>query len=116
MVPLTATPQTPVDSVFRALADPTRRALVERLTVSRASVSELAAPLAMSLNAVSKHLKILEAAGLVRRERAGRLHVIHLRPESLDPAQRWLEAQSRAWETRFDDLAAILAADAEADR
>ena len=101
-----------IDQVFRALADPTRRNLVERLSASSASVSELAAPLAMSLNAVSKHLKVMESAGLIRRERAGRTHHIHLRSEPLHEAQQWVRAQTQAWEDRFDSLAATLAVDA----
>lgn len=98
-----------VDPVFRALADPTRRAIVERLTRAGASVTDLADPLPMSLNAVSKHLKVLEAAGLIRRERRGRTHLIHLQPASLHRARAWMQAQTQAWEARLDALEAALA-------
>jgi DNA-binding transcriptional ArsR family regulator len=100
------------DAVFRALADPTRRALVERLADADASVTELADPLPMSLNAVSKHLKVLEDAGLVARERLGRTHRLRLRPEALAAAETWMRTQTRAWEARLDALARVLEEDA----
>ena len=78
-----------LDRVFAALGDPTRRALMRRLSIGPASVTELAAPLDMSLNAVSKHLKVLEGAELIRREVEGRVHHIYLNPAPLEAAERW---------------------------
>lgn len=80
-----------LDSVFHALADPTRRAMVERLRQGSASVSELAVPFAMSLSAVLQHLQILEASGLVRTEKAGRVRMCRIDIERLDQAFVWFE-------------------------
>jgi DNA-binding transcriptional ArsR family regulator len=79
-----------------ALADPTRRALVERLARGELRVTDLAAPFDISLNSVSKHVKVLEAARLVRRRRVGREHFICLRPQPLHTAQGWLARQQRS--------------------
>lgn len=93
-----------LDRVFAALGDPTRRALMRRLCIGPASVTELAAPLDMSLNAVSKHLKVLEQAGLVRREIDGRVHHVYLNAAPLQEAERWVNQYRQFWEARLDSL------------
>src|SRR5258708_10743812 len=95
-----------LDSAFAALADGTRRAIVERLATGEACVTDLAAPFRMSLPAVSKHLRVLESAGLVRRRRAGRTHFLSLAGEPMAAAAQWLGQHRRVWESRFDRLAA----------
>jgi DNA-binding transcriptional ArsR family regulator len=91
-----------------ALADPTRRAILERLAHEEARVTELAEPFAMSLNAVSKHIRMLERAGLVRRRRSGREHLLSFNPEPLDEAAKWMEATRAFWNARLDALDALL--------
>jgi len=98
-----------LDALFHALADPTRRALVERLTRGPASVSELAKPLAMSLPAVVQHLQVLEASGLVRSEKVGRVRTCHLEPVALRTAEQWISERRTTWERRLDRLGAYLA-------
>ncbi|MFI5781633.1 ArsR/SmtB family transcription factor [Nocardia sp. NPDC051570] len=98
-----------LDQVFRALADPTRRHLLERLTAGPASVSALAEPLTMSLAAVVQHLQVLQDAGLVRSEKVGRVRTCQLAPEALRPAEQWLGARRTRWEHRLDALGEILA-------
>jgi DNA-binding transcriptional ArsR family regulator len=98
-----------VDAVFAALADPTRRQIVERLGRGPASVSELAAPLPMSLPAVVQHLQVLEASGLVRSEKVGRVRTCRLEVKRLDTVQDWIEARRRTWERRLDRLGDYLA-------
>jgi DNA-binding transcriptional ArsR family regulator len=93
-----------LDRVFQALADPTRRDIVERLTRGPASVSALAEPLAMSLPAVMQHLQVLEACGLVRSEKTGRVRTCHIESPALRAAEDWLSRQRTAWETRLDRL------------
>lgn len=93
-----------LDQVFAALSDPTRRSLLSRLCLGPASVTELAAPVDMSLNAVSKHLKVLEQAGLVRREIDGRLHHVYLNAEPLEEAERWVNQYRQFWEAQLDSL------------
>jgi DNA-binding transcriptional ArsR family regulator len=96
-----------------AVADPTRRAILRRLAGGEARVTELAAPFPMSLNAVSKHIRVLERAGLVRRRRLGREHLLSFDPRPLDAAAEWIEAQRGFWTARLDALeAALRAADA----
>jgi DNA-binding transcriptional ArsR family regulator len=97
------------DQVFHALADSSRRSMVERLTHGSASVSELAAPLPMSLAAVVQHLGVLEAAGIVDSEKIGRVRVCRLAPQGLQPAEGWLAAQRNEWERRLDRLGELLA-------
>lgn len=99
---------TVLDGLFGALADPTRRAIVRRLRRGEASVSEIAAPLPMSAPAVSRHLRILEGAGLVERRVEGRVHHLRLVPAALSPAAAWIEEQRRFWADRLDALAAHL--------
>jgi DNA-binding transcriptional ArsR family regulator len=100
----------PLDALFHALADPTRRALVDRLTRGPASVSALAQPLAMSLPAVLQHLQVLEASGLVCTEKVGRVRTCRLEPAALRTAEQWITARRTQWERRLDRLGAYLAA------
>jgi DNA-binding transcriptional ArsR family regulator len=93
-----------VGRVFHALADPTRRAIVERLVQSPAPVKALAAPLAMSLPAVMQHLKVLEEAGVIVTEKVGRVRSCRIEPTALRDAERWLSGQRTAWERQLDQL------------
>ena len=97
-----------LDRVFSALGDPTRRLLLRRLCQGPASVTELAAPLDMSLNAVSKHLKVLEKAGLIRREIEGRVHHVYLNAAPLEEAEKWVNHYRQFWDARLDSLGAWL--------
>ena len=97
-----------LDRVFQALADPTRRALVDRLTRGPASVSELAEPLPITLAAVVQHLQVLEACGLVRTEKIGRVRTCQIDPAGLRAAEDWLHQRRTAWEHKLDRLADIL--------
>lgn len=97
-----------LDRTFAALADPTRRAIVARLAAGEANVGDLAAPFPMSFQAVSKHLKVLEGAGLIRRRRDGRIHWLSLDPAPLDGADAWIAEQRRFWEASLDRLATLL--------
>jgi len=106
MTTLTTRPN--LDRTLVALADPTRRAILERLSKGEARVTELAQPFTMSLNAVSKHIRILERARLVRRRCVGREHFLSLNREPLDEAAVWIEAQRAVWTARLDALAVIL--------
>ena len=94
-----------LDQVYRALADPTRRAIVERLGSGDATVAELRAMFDISAPAVSKHLRVLETSGLVQRLPAGRHRRCTLRPQHLAEARRWLEQQAAFWESTLDSLA-----------
>lgn len=98
-----------VENVFHALADPTRRAMVDRLILGPASVSELAAPLPMSLPAVVQHLHVLEGSGLVRSEKVGRVRTCTVQPRALSTAERWIADRRAAWEQRLDRLGVYLA-------
>lgn len=93
-----------LSTVFSALADPTRRAILERLRRGEATVTELAEPFAMSLPAVSKHLKVLERAGLISRGREAQWRPCRLEPRTLQPAAGWLDAYRRLWEESLDRL------------
>lgn len=104
-----------LDAVFHALADPTRRAMLERLAMHPRSVGELAAPFDMSLAAASKHIQVLERAGLLQREIQGRTHLCRLDAQPLHRGVEWLRYYERFWEERLDALAALLHADAAAD-
>lgn len=99
----------PLDLLFRALADPSRRIMVERLSRGPASVSELAQPLAMSLPAVFQHLQVLEASGLVRSEKVGRVRTCRIEPVALQAAERWIAERRTSWERRLDRLGDYLA-------
>jgi DNA-binding transcriptional ArsR family regulator len=105
------TMQTGLDCTLTALADPTRRAIIERLAKGEARVTELADPLPMSLNGVSKHIRVLERAQLVQRRRAGREHYLSLNAQPLDEVAAWVAGQRAAWSARLDALAAILQAE-----
>src|ERR1700756_4409195 len=96
--------QTALDLVFHALADPTRRAMVERLTHGPASVSELAAPMAMSLAAVMQHLQVLEQSRLVRTEKQGRVRSCTIDADMLARAEAWISGRRTFWENQFDRL------------
>jgi DNA-binding transcriptional ArsR family regulator len=100
--------QAHLDLAFQALADPTRRALVERLTQGPASVSELAKPLPMSLPAVMLHLKVLEESGLVKSEKVGRVRTCRIEPQMLSQAERWITERRRMWERNLDRLGVFL--------
>jgi DNA-binding transcriptional ArsR family regulator len=102
-----------LDLVFQALADPTRRVMVERLSRGPASVSELAEPLAMSLPAVIQHLQVLEGSGLVRSEKAGRVRTCRIEAAALRTAEHWIAARRGSWERRLDRLGDYLAQKAE---
>jgi DNA-binding transcriptional ArsR family regulator len=91
-----------LDRAFAALADPIRRGMLVRLSEGPASVSELAAPLPISLPAVLQHLKALEASGLVASEKRGRVRTVRVRPETLGAAETWLTRRRREWEAHFD--------------
>jgi DNA-binding transcriptional ArsR family regulator len=97
-----------LDRTFAALADPTRRAILSRLALGEANVSELAEPFSISLPAISKHLRVLEEAGLLVRRKEGRTHHCNLRPEPLGDAAEWLEEARRFWDDRLDALAQFL--------
>jgi DNA-binding transcriptional ArsR family regulator len=97
-----------LDTTFQALADPTRRAIVARLSQGPASVSELAQPLTMSLPAVMQHLAVLEGAGLVRSEKVGRVRTCRIEPQALDLAEQWLHQRRSEWDARLDRLAEYL--------
>jgi DNA-binding transcriptional ArsR family regulator len=99
----------PLDRVFQALADPSRRLMVERLTRGPASVSELARPLDMSLAAVVQHVQVLEASGLVRSEKVGRVRTCAIEPTALRTAEQWISERRTRWEHRLDRLGGFLA-------
>ena len=98
-----ATP-TDLDETLVALADPTRRAILRRLAQGEARVTDLARPFAISLNSVSKHIRVLERADLVRRRRSGREHLLSFNPAPLDEAASWIAAQRAFWANRLDAL------------
>ncbi len=97
-----------LDATFAALADPTRRAILARLTLGDATVGELASPFDMSLPAVSKHLGVLEDAGLLTRHKDGRVRRCHLEPEPMRHAAHWIEQYRQFWEGQLDSLAKYL--------
>lgn len=97
-----------IDQTFHALSDPSRRAMVERLARGPATVSQLAEPLPMSLPAVVQHLQVLEASGLVRSEKVGRVRTCTLQPDRLREAEHWVVEQRTRWERRFDRLGQLL--------
>ena len=100
-----------LDDTLIALADPTRRAILARLTDGEARVTELAKPFKMSLNAVSKHIRMLERAELVTRRKGGREPILSLNPDPLDEVARWVQTQRALWTGRLDALDALLKAD-----
>lgn len=105
-----------LDHTLIALADPTRRAILQRLSQGNARVTELAEPFAISLNSVSKHIRLLERADLVRREKSGRDHWLSINPEPMDEAMQWMTEQRMAWTQRLDTLEALLRAEDLAEK
>src|SRR6201984_3812195 len=97
-----------LDAVFAALADPTRRAIIERLSRGEARVTEVAERFHMSLNGVSKHIRVLEASGVVRRHRKGRDHILSVNTRSLDEVDGWIERTRRYWEKQLDAMERLL--------
>jgi DNA-binding transcriptional ArsR family regulator len=97
-----------LDAVFAALADPTRRAIIERLSRGEARVTEVAEPFHMSLNAVSKHIRVLEASGVVERHRKGRDHILSVNTRSLDEVDGWIDRMRCYWEKRLDAMEGLL--------
>ena len=98
-----------VDRVFHALGDPTRRAMIEKLSEGPISVSRLAQPLDITLAAVVQHLQVLEKSGLVRTEKVGRVRTCRVEPKGLTVVERWVSDRRSLWETRFDRLGKLLA-------
>jgi DNA-binding transcriptional ArsR family regulator len=103
-----------LDDTLSALADPTRRAILKRLSLGEARVTEVAAPFPISLNSVSKHIRMLERAQLVRRRRAGRDHFLSFNPKPMADAARWIQLQRELWTSRLDALQALLEAEDDA--
>jgi DNA-binding transcriptional ArsR family regulator len=98
-----------IDRVFHALADPSRRVIVERLSRGPATVSELARPLPMSLPAVVQHVQVLETSGLVSSKKIGRVRTCQIEPAALRPVEQWISARRSNWERRLDRLGDYLA-------
>ncbi|MFN2527358.1 MAG: ArsR/SmtB family transcription factor [Candidatus Baltobacteraceae bacterium] len=98
-----------LDLMFQALADPTRRLILERLTKGPATVSQLAQPFSMSLPAVVQHLSVLQGSGLVRTEKVGRVRTCHIEPLAMRSAEQWINERRVTWERRLDRLGAYLA-------
>jgi DNA-binding transcriptional ArsR family regulator len=105
----------PLDLAFQALADPARRGMVDRLCRGPASVSELARPLEMTLSAVVQHLAVLEASGLVRSQKVGRVRTCRIDTQVLRTAEHWISERRASWESRLDRLGEYLAETAEED-
>jgi DNA-binding transcriptional ArsR family regulator len=101
--------ETALDRVFHALADPSRRAIVDRLTRGPASVSELARPFRMTLAAVVQHVQVLEDSGVVRTEKVGRVRTCRIEPAALSSAEQWITRRRALWERRLDRLGEVLA-------
>ncbi|MBU1210778.1 MAG: metalloregulator ArsR/SmtB family transcription factor [Alphaproteobacteria bacterium] len=97
-----------LDTVFRALADPTRRAVVQRLSRGPASVTELAEPFEMALPSFLQHLKVLEGSGLVRSKKSGRVRTFEIAPEQLAVAEHWIGKQREIWAGRLDRLEDVI--------
>ena len=100
-----------LDTVFHALADPTRRGMLANLALGDKSIGELAEPFAMTFAGASKHVKVLEDAGLLRRRKVGRTHVITLEARPLEEAERWLRQWEKFWTIRLDRLEALIERD-----
>jgi DNA-binding transcriptional ArsR family regulator len=102
--------QSHLDRVYAAIADPTRRAILRRLADGEARVTTIARPFRMTLHAVSKHIRILERARLIRRRHKGREHILSIDPLALDEAASWINSQRALWTRRLDALEALLRA------
>src|SRR5881392_692852 len=100
-----------LDTTFRALADPTRRGMLANLALGEKSIGELAEPFAMSFAGASKHVKVLEDAGLIVRRKQGRTHLISIDAKPLEEAERWMRQWERFWNSRLDRLQALVEAD-----
>jgi DNA-binding transcriptional ArsR family regulator len=100
-----------LDTVFHALADPTRRGMLATLAVGEKSIGELAEPFAMSFAGASKHVKVLEDAGLISRRKSGRTHLITIDAKPLEEAERWLRQWEKFWTSRLDRLEAVIERD-----
>jgi DNA-binding transcriptional ArsR family regulator len=98
-----------IDSLFRALADPTRRAIVDQLSRNQASVSDIAKPLKMSLAAVVQHIQVLEECGVIRTHKTGRVRTCQVEPRSFAVVEQWLASRRNMWESHFDRLGTVLA-------
>jgi DNA-binding transcriptional ArsR family regulator len=105
-----------LDTVFHALADPTRRGMIANLALGEKSIGELAGPFEMSFAGASKHVKVLEDAGLVARRRIGRTHLISIDAKPLEEAERWLRQWEKFWSVRLDRLQALVEADRESEK
>src|SRR5262245_21806769 len=105
-----------LDAALHALADPTRRAILRRLARSDARVTDLAAPFRISLNSVSKHIRILERASLVERQKVGREHRIRFRPDPLHAIQEWISQQRAFWRASLEALDALLNQQADQEK
>jgi DNA-binding transcriptional ArsR family regulator len=99
----------PLDRVLHALADPTRRVIVERLSRGPAAVSEVARPLDMSLSAVLQHLQVLETSGVIHSEKIGRVRICRIDPAALRTVEQWINERQATWERRLDRLGEVLA-------
>ncbi|GGA76835.1 transcriptional regulator [Edaphobacter acidisoli] len=102
-------PSASIERVFHALGDPTRRAIVERLSRGPVSVSKLHAPLNITLAAVVQHLQVLEGSGLVRTTKVGRVRTCHMEPKGFSAVERWINDRRTLWEKRLDHLGDLLA-------
>ena len=100
-----------LDSTFRALADPTRRGMLANLVLGEKSIGELAEPFAMSFAGASKHVKVLEDAGLIARRKQGRTHLISIDAKPLEEAERWIRQWEKFWNVRLDRLEALIERD-----
>ena len=100
-----------LDTIFRALADPTRRGMLARLALGDKSIGELAEPFAMTFAGASKHVKVLEEAGLIARRKQGRTHLISIDAKPLEEAERWMRQWEKFWNTRLDGLEALIERD-----
>jgi DNA-binding transcriptional ArsR family regulator len=100
--------QTTLDSIFHALADPTRRAVVQRLSLGEASVSDLAARFDMALPSFMKHISVLEVAGLIRSKKVGRVRTCKLEPKKLAAVEKWFDEQRAIWDSRYQNLDNLL--------
>ena len=100
-----------LDATFRALADPTRRGMLANLALGEKSIGELAEPFAMTFAGASKHVKVLEDAGLIARRKKGRMHLISIEAKPLEEAERWLRQWEKFWTARLDRLEALIQRD-----
>ena len=100
-----------LDTIFRALADPTRRGMLARLALGDKSIGELAEPFAMTFAGAAKHVKVLEEAGLIARRKQGRTHLISIDAKPLEEAERWMRQWEKFWNTRLDRLEALIERD-----